>query len=85
MTTSLLRLPGSLEGLLDAGATLYDRLQASDEHLQQSLAILALVERAVQRGEPVMPLLAVIRAARHDGDREHERADGVLRRYRRVR
>lgn len=85
MTTSLPWLPGSLEGLLDAGTTLFDRLQAADDHLQHALAVLAVIERTVQRGEPVTPLLAAIVAVRRNGDREHERADGVLRRYRRVR
>jgi hypothetical protein len=75
------RLPGTLHGLLDAGARLYQELCDSDDALCDLLAALAAVERAIRAGEDGTRLLDDIRAAVRVGERGRERVRAAVRRY----
>ena len=78
------RLPGTLDGLLDAGTRLYRELADSDELLQGLLAVLAGVERAIGQDE-VARLLLDVREALRTGESGRERLRATLRRYAPVR
>ena len=75
------RLPGTLHGLLDAGARLYQELLDSDDLLRDLLMALAAVERALGAGEDGARLLDEIREAVRAGERGRERVRATVRRF----
>jgi len=81
MTTTRPLLPGTLHGLIEAGTALYRDLQETDDLLSEALASLATIERAVQRGDRIEPLLFQIGEALRTGEDGRWRVHATLRRY----
>jgi hypothetical protein len=80
MTTDVRpQLPGTLEGLLDAGTRLYHDRATSDDLLKEMLAALDRVERAVQRGEDISRLLFEIGATVRLGTAGRQQIASTLR------